>query len=109
MPKSLKIYLAAPLFTLAERRLNTELARELTKLIPRAEIILPQIRAAEFVIDGKMDFENVVRDCIHAIDSADALVAILDGADSDSGEARGWPATLPSGAHTQSSCCSGCR
>ena len=85
MPKSLKIYLAAPLFTLAERRLNTELARELTKLIPRAEIILPQIRAAEFVIDGKMDFENVVRDCISAIDSADALVAILDGADSDSG------------------------
>lgn len=85
MRKSLKIYLAAPLFTLAERRLNTELARELTKLIPRAEIILPQIRAAEFVIDGKMDFENVVRDCISAIDSADALVAILDGADSDSG------------------------
>ena len=85
MPKSLKIYLAAPLFTLAERRLNAELARELSKALPRAEIILPQIRAAAFVIDGKMDFENVVRDCISAIDDADAIVAILDGADSDSG------------------------
>jgi nucleoside 2-deoxyribosyltransferase len=85
MPKSLKIYLAAPLFTLAERSLNAELARELTKAIPRAEIILPQIRAAAFVIHGKMDFENVVRDCIKGIESADALVAILDGADSDSG------------------------
>jgi nucleoside 2-deoxyribosyltransferase len=85
IPKSLKIYLAAPLFTLAERSLNAELARELTKAIPRAEIILPQIRAAAFVIHGKMDFENVVRDCIKGIESADALVAILDGADSDSG------------------------
>ena len=85
MPKSLKIYLAAPLFTLAERRLNTDLARELTKALPRTEIILPQIRAAEFVTAGKMDFENVVRDCIRGIESADALVAILDGADSDSG------------------------
>jgi nucleoside 2-deoxyribosyltransferase len=85
MSKSLKIYLAAPLFTLAERRLNAELARELTKALPRAEVILPQIRAAAFVIHGKMDFENVVRDCIKAIESADAVVAILDGADSDSG------------------------
>ncbi len=85
MPKSFRIYLAGPLFTLAERRLNIELARELTKQIPRAEIILPQTRAAQFVTDGKMDFENVVRDCIDSIETADAIVAILDGADSDSG------------------------
>ena len=85
MPKSFRIYLAGPLFTLAERRLNVELARELTKQIPRAEIILPQTRAAQFVTNGKMDFGNVVRDCISSIETADAIVAILDGSDSDSG------------------------
>ena len=87
MPKSFRIYLAGPLFTLAERRLNVELARELTKLIPRADIILPQSRAAQFVSNGKMDFGNVVRDCIRSIETADAVVAILDGSDSDSGTA----------------------
>ena len=85
MPKSLQIYLAGPLFTLAERRLNVELAAELAKAMPRAEIILPQTRAAKFVTNGKMDFEDVVRDCIRSIDIADAIVAILDGSDSDSG------------------------
>jgi nucleoside 2-deoxyribosyltransferase len=85
MPKSLRIYLAGPLFTLAERRLNVELARELGKAMSRAEIILPQARAAKFVTNGKMDFRDVVRDCIDSIDTADAIVAILDGSDSDSG------------------------
>jgi nucleoside 2-deoxyribosyltransferase len=85
MPKSLRIYLAGPLFTLAERRLNLELAAELAKAMSRAEIILPQARAAKFVTNGKMDFEDVVRDCIDSIDTADAIVAILDGSDSDSG------------------------
>ena len=85
MPKQLRIYLAGPLFTIAERRLNVELARELARAMPRAEIILPQARAAKFVTNGKMDFGDVVRDCILSIDTADAIVAMLDGSDSDSG------------------------
>jgi nucleoside 2-deoxyribosyltransferase len=81
----LKIYLAGPLFTIAERRFNRELSREIATAIPRCEVILPQVRAAQFVEDSKMDFDAVVRDCIEQIDRTDLVVAILDGSDSDSG------------------------
>ena len=85
MSKRLRIYLAAPLFTLAERRFNAEIARELAKTMPAARTILPQVRSARFVTAGKMDFGALVRDCIEQIDQADVVAAILDGSDSDSG------------------------
>jgi nucleoside 2-deoxyribosyltransferase len=85
MRAALKIYFAGPLFTIAERRFNRELAREIVSALPRCEVILPQDRAEQFVDDGKMNFDAIVRDCIEQIDRADAVVAILDGSDSDSG------------------------
>ena len=85
MAKALKIYFAGPLFTIAERRFNREFAREIASALPRCEIILPQERAAQFVDGGKMNFDAIVRDCIEQIDGTDAVVAILDGSDSDSG------------------------
>ena len=81
----MKIYFAGPLFTIAERRFNRELARAIAAAIPRCDVILPQVRAAQFVKAGELDFDAVVRDCIEQIDRADVLVAILDGSDSDSG------------------------
>ena len=81
----MKIYLAGPLFTIAERRFNRELAREIAAALPSCEVILPQVRAAQFVEDSKIDFDAVVRDCIEQIDRTDLVVAILDGSDSDSG------------------------
>ncbi len=85
MRDRLKIYFAAPLFTLAERRFNRELARELSAAVPRCEVILPQVRAAKYIVDRKPDFDAIVHDCIAQIDRADLLVVILDGSDSDSG------------------------
>ncbi|MDO8432843.1 MAG: nucleoside 2-deoxyribosyltransferase [Candidatus Binatus sp.] len=83
----LKIYLAGPLFTIAERRFNRELTREIGAALPRCEVILPQLRAGKYIVDGKMDFDAIVRDCIEQIDHADAVIAMLDGSDSDSGTA----------------------
>jgi len=59
-------------------------ARELTKLIPQSGVVLPQIRARSR-IDGQMDFEERGAIASERSTAADALIAILDGADSDSG------------------------
>ena len=42
------IYLAGPVFTLAERRFNEELAGELERLFPALKVFLPQRCDKEF-------------------------------------------------------------
>jgi nucleoside 2-deoxyribosyltransferase len=79
-----KIYLAGPLFTLAEREFNARLAESIHRKRPDLIVILPQDEAVKF-----NDYENknaeIFQDCINAIDHADIMVAILEGADADSG------------------------
>lgn len=78
------IYLAGPLFSLAERKFNAELAVELSKLIDGVDIVLPQERAKEFL---KMEdgFRLVFEDCLKSVHEADIVIGILDGSDADSG------------------------
>lgn len=76
----MRIYLAGPLFTQAERAWNAELAARLSAA--GHEIFLPQE-----AIGG---LEHLEADAIFRLDvggvrSAEAVVAILDGADPDSG------------------------
>lgn len=80
----MKIYIAGPLFTLAERRFNQELALAIQELVKDIVIILPQVET------GKMselpDFvDKAFHFCLQSIDECDAVVGILDGADADSG------------------------
>jgi nucleoside 2-deoxyribosyltransferase len=85
LSERVRIYLAGPLFTQAERIWNRELAGALEATIPGCEITLPQDRAAKFIHAGKANFTAIVADCIKSLRSADLIVAILDGADADSG------------------------
>jgi nucleoside 2-deoxyribosyltransferase len=80
----MKIYLAGPLFTLAERRFNEQLAAALRARLPALEIILPQERAQPLLSqpDGP---RLVFEDCLAMIDECNGVLAILDGADADSG------------------------
>jgi len=79
-----KIYMAGPLFTLAEREFNARLAEILQKKRPDLVIILPQNEAFKFDnIENKN--AKIFKDCIQSIEHADIIVAILDGADADSG------------------------
>lgn len=82
----MKIYLAGPLFTQAERRWNRELAAALMKFKPDLQIILPQDAEVEFR-DGRPNFGAIFKRNLVSIESSDAIVAILDGSDSDSGTA----------------------
>ncbi len=74
------IYLAGPLFTLAERRFNADLADRLRQA--GHEVLLPQ----EFETADKTARDIFVDD-VAAIDRADVVVANMDGPDPDSGTA----------------------
>jgi nucleoside 2-deoxyribosyltransferase len=73
-----KIYLAGPLFTTPEREFNTRLAERLRT--SGHEVFLPQEHSAAEPT-GKAIFEKDLQ----GLAWADAVVAIMDGADPDSG------------------------
>jgi len=79
------IYLAAPLFSLIERRWNRELAAAITKAIPGAKVILPQNFRVGDKYNDERHWPDIARECLDAIDRADAVCALLDGPDGDSG------------------------
>jgi nucleoside 2-deoxyribosyltransferase len=78
------IYLAGPVFTLAERRFNEELAGELERLCSSLQVFLPQRCDKEF--KNAPDFSQKIFACLmRALDNCEVVVAILDGSDVDSG------------------------
>lgn len=84
------IYLAAPVFSQMERRYNRTLAKKLCALLPRSEVILPQDfrvgpHGASF--NDRRYLRALHRRCVEAIGKADFVLALLDGADADSGVA----------------------
>jgi len=79
-----KIYLAGPLFTLAEREFNARLVEAVHKKRPDLIVILPQDNAVKFKSHENKNAE-IFQDCIDSIDHADIMVALLEGADADSG------------------------
>ena len=83
---TMRIYFAASFFTQLKRVWNRSLAETIEKLYSDAEITLPQ------------DFENkgydnsrtnalLFQKCVGSIDNADVVLAVIDGANPDSGTA----------------------
>jgi nucleoside 2-deoxyribosyltransferase len=75
-----KIYLAGPLFTTAERAWNEALAARLEAA--GHEVFVPHLHAA--VVNTA---DAIFRKDLAGVDWADAIVAIMDGPDPDSGTA----------------------
>jgi nucleoside 2-deoxyribosyltransferase len=75
------IYIAGPLFTLAERQLNLRIADAITARLGNVQCIVPQVRADAFL----PDLHAVVKDCFAQVDACDLVLANLDGPDCDSG------------------------
>lgn len=76
----MKLYLAAPLFTLAERRFNADLAAFFRGA--GHTVFLPQeIEGAGFAVSAAMIFHAEVK----AIDECDVVIVCADGPDPDSG------------------------
>lgn len=81
------IYLAGPLFTAAERTWNADLASRLRQAFPRAQVLIPQEFCAPCESGPHPDFPAIFQACCEHLVRADLVVAILDGADGDSGTA----------------------
>jgi nucleoside 2-deoxyribosyltransferase len=84
---SVRLYLSAPIFTQAQRQWNRRLAAALEEALPGAQVRLPQ----DFRVEGRYNdpktFASIYRRCTEELSAADALVAVLDGSDADSGTA----------------------
>ncbi len=78
------VYVAGPLFTQAERVWNSRLAEGLKS--GGVRVILPQERGAAIITAGEpLPVARLYELALEGVDEADVVVAILDGADPDSG------------------------
>jgi len=89
-----RIYLAAPLFSEAERSYNAVIA-ELLRL-HYFEVFLPQDTGDNQAVRDRQEHTRIYNHNRRAIRDADIVVAIIDGADADSGTAweMGYAAAL---------------
>ena len=78
------IYLAGPLFSVWERSANLQVADGLERA--GYNILLPQDIEAPKTPKG-LDMSFVFRECVRLLDESDAVVAMVDGSDVDSGTA----------------------
>ena len=80
----MKIYFAGPLFSAAEKSFNLAFSESLRQHNPDFQMILPQVEAEKII--SLPDFlPRMYRFCLESIRECDAVLAILEGADADSG------------------------
>jgi len=82
----MSIYLAAPLFSQAERQWNRQLAQRIEEETG-CTVVLPQDFLGGKEPTGEDDLATLYRMCIEGVEECDAVVAVLDGPDADSGTA----------------------
>src|SRR5471030_1841896 len=80
-----KVYFAAPLFSMSERVFNRRMAESLRLAAPDLEILLPQDFKPHGSYNYKRHYGVLYKGCIDALTRANAVIAILDGPDGDSG------------------------
>jgi nucleoside 2-deoxyribosyltransferase/predicted secreted protein len=80
-----RVYLAAPLFSVAERRYNNYLAKFLRTNF--FEVYLPQDTGDDSHERDRSAHQAIFKKNLAALEAADRIGAIIDGADADSGTA----------------------
>lgn len=83
----MKIYFAAPLFSLNERSSNRRLAAAIEKLSPGVKVLLPQDLKFHNQFNAPEFFGEVYAGCLKLLEDSDVIVAILDGPSADDGTA----------------------
>lgn len=76
----MKYYIAAPLFSQAERQFNQQFAQALQQAFPTDDFYLPQ--EVSYTASSEIFHELKIN-----LDECDRVIAVLDGADADSGTA----------------------
>ncbi len=83
----MRLYWAAPLFSQVARRWNRTVSRALAEEVAELTVVLPQDFRAEGRFNDRRFYGRIHRRCLAEIRRADAVVAVLDGPDVDSGTA----------------------
>jgi len=84
MKNPILIYIAGPLFSVAEREFNRRVADALKERVNNCTVVLPQEYAA--TVAGTSGFlQKVFNYSLEHIRKSDVVVAILDGPDADAG------------------------
>jgi nucleoside 2-deoxyribosyltransferase len=78
------VYLAGPLFTLAEQTFNLRLAKSIENIESTLKLVLPQLKNKELQ-KSECFTHDIFNYCVEMVNQSHLLVAILDGADADSG------------------------
>lgn len=78
------VYLAGPLFTLAEQTFNLHLAQSIQNIESNLTLVLPQLKNKELQKSEHFT-HDIFEYCVDMVNQCHLLVAILDGADADSG------------------------
>jgi nucleoside 2-deoxyribosyltransferase/predicted secreted protein len=81
-----RVYLAAPLFSESERAYNLSIARNLRNNF--FDVFLPQETGDDSHTRNKDEQSRIFSENLQALEKSDIIVAIIDGADADSG--TGW-------------------
>jgi len=79
------VYLAGSLFTASERTWNSWLAGELRRR--GLQVCLPQEQVSAAVAPGNVDYERIFRLCLEGLEDSKTVLALLEGAEVDSGTA----------------------
>jgi len=74
----MQIYLAAPLFSEAEKNFNLAIAKLILENCPDVKMFLPQAIAYK-------NSQQIFEDCQKGVASSNIILAVMDGADADSG------------------------
>ncbi len=97
MPTTPTLYYAGPLFTDAERAWNAANAATLRTRLPHWRVLMPQefcaqLDQTDLDTAGKPRYDLIAQACLDHLAQADVMLAILDGADADSGTCfeAGW-------------------
>jgi nucleoside 2-deoxyribosyltransferase len=80
-----RVYLAAPLFSESERAYNLSIARNLRNNF--FDVFLPQETGDDSQTRNKDEQFRIFSENIQALEKSDIIIAIIDGADADSGTA----------------------
>ncbi len=80
-----RVYIAAPLFSEAERQYNLSIEELLRKTF--FKVYLPQQEGDDSDLRDKKEQVRILSENLKALENADIIVAIIDGADVDSGTA----------------------
>jgi len=80
-----RVYLAAPLFSEGERAYNLSIARSMRNNF--FDVFLPQETGDDSHTRDKQEQSRIFSENLQALEKSDIIVAIIDGADADSGTA----------------------